>query len=230
MKFLVSLLLALVAGVASGNPIDDLKRENPPLARLLSQYASYQEGLEKYARQQGFREPYELYSVIIHEEIHIDSAVHQGYFIDGVYYEPYIGSEHWPSLRNRDIAPLMRPEERGVIHSVYMPSTPANNLGNILDEVNAYTHVLGFVCKHEPKSAARQANNLVGHLNVVEAYLRVARTSVRGDYDALLHNRWSAGALATITQRARSALLACGLPLAQLPRQEAAYFINAMDK
>lgn len=78
MKFLVSFLLALVAGAASGNPIDDLERENPPLAGLLSHYASYQDGLEKYARQQGFREPYELRATVIQEVVHIDSAVHQG--------------------------------------------------------------------------------------------------------------------------------------------------------
>jgi hypothetical protein len=157
-------------------------------------------------------------------------VVHQGYYIDGIYYEPYVGTQHWPGLRNSDIAPLMKPHERGLIHSVYMRATPNNNLGNILDEVNAYTHVIGFVCKHEPQSAVRQIDNLVGHLHVVEAYLRVARLRAPGDYQTLLQNRFSAGALKTITERAWTALSACNWSLEQTPHHEAAFFIQSIGR
>ncbi len=229
MKFLAAVVFALFTSTASGTPVADLESESPQLAGLLVRYTSYHEALLKYARMQGFREPYEMWATVVHEVIHIDSAAHQGYFIEGIYYEPYVSPEHWPRLRNRDIAPLMRAEERGLIHSVYMQSTPNNNLGNILDEVNAYTHVLRFVCKHEPASTRRQANNLIGHLNVVEAYLRIARISARSDYEALLHNRLSAGAVTTLTQRAWSALLACGIPSAELATTEAADFTRAVE-
>lgn len=218
------LFLVFVPGFLYATPIDDLKRDNPVLARLATEYANYQSGFSQYANQQGFRKPYENLATAIHETIHLASAMHAGYFIDGVYYEPYIGAEHWPSLRNRDIAPLMQSEEKGIIYSVYMRATPNNNLGNILDEVNAYTHVLGFICRHEPESAGRQAVNLIGHLHVVEAYLRVTRTNRPDEYAKLIGDRLSAGAITTITTRAWSALLACGLSAAQLPRGEADYF------
>ena len=222
------LLLASASGNLMASPTDDLKREAPAIYRLVSEYASYHTGFASYASQQGFRRPYENLATVAHEMIHLASAKHAGYFIDGVYYEPYIGAEHWPNLRNRDIAPLMRTEERGLIHSVYMRATPDNNLGNILDEVNAYTHVLPFVCKHEAESAPRQAQNLIGHLNVVEAYLRVARTGRPSEYATLQKNRLSSGAIVTITSRAWAALQGCGLPAAQLPNQEATYFARSL--
>lgn len=228
-KLLIASLI-LWSGVTSvaAKPIDDLQREQPVLAQLLAEYPGYQSGLEAYARQQGFRQPYENLATVVHEAIHIASAVHQGYFIDGVYYEPYISQEHWPSFHNRDIAVIMQAEEKGVIYSVYMRSTPENNMGNVLDEVNAYTHVLGFVCQHERNSVGRQATNLIGHLHLLEAYLRTTRTSRPEEYATLLKNRLSAGAIRTITTRAWDALMGCGLPAAQLPRQEAIYFVRSL--
>lgn len=228
MRSIGILLLALVSNSLAASPLNDLKEESPSVYQLVNDYSKYQAGFTAYAAQQGFRRPYEKLATVAHEMIHLASATHAGYFIDGVYYEPYIGAEHWPSLRNRDVAPLMRTEERGLIHSVYMRATPDNNLGNILDEVNAYTHVLPFVCKHEAESAPRQAQNLIGHLHVVEAYLRVARTSRPTEYAALQKNRLSSGAIVTITSRAWAALQGCGLPSAQLPNQEATYFARSL--
>ena len=88
--------------------------------------------------------------------------------------------------------------------------------------------MLPFVCKHEAESAPRQAQNLIGHLNVVEAYLRVARTGRPSEYATLQKNRLSSGAIVTITSRAWAALRGCGLPDAQMPNQEATYFARSL--
>lgn len=229
MKTFTMALLSAVSIAAAASPESDLATENPKLAQLTKDYASYVKPMMEYARMQGFTAPYEQYITMIHELSHISSASHQGYFMDGVYYEPYVAPEYWPTLRNKDVAPLMLPDEKGPIYSIYMPSTPANNLGNILDEVNAYTHGMTFICKHEPQSAKRQAANLIGHLNVIEAYLRTARTRLPAEYKTLIENRLSAGALTTITQRAWAALSACGLPQGTLGSGEATNFIRAFE-
>jgi len=225
MKY-IGLLFLLPIFWANASPLDELRKEEPALYRLIDEYKSYHSQFYKYAMQQNFVQPYESVATVAHEIVHLASATHQGYFIDGMYYEPYVGASNWPSLRNRDIAPLMRQEERGIISSVYMRATPANNLGNILDEINAYTHVLSFVCRHEPTSVGRQVINLIGHLNVVEAYLRVTRTSRPDEYMVLLQNRLSSGAIYTITSRAWSALQNCGVPTTQQPRVEVLHFLS----
>lgn len=229
MKKLFPLLLLSILKTVSATPESDMEKELPRLFQLTKDYAEYVEPMRAYANRQGFRAPYEQLAVTLHELSHLASAAHQGYFIDGTYYEPYIAPEHWPSLRNRDILPLLLAGERGPISSIYMPATPENNLGNILDEVNAYTHGMAFICRHEPQSAKRQATNLLGHLNVVEAYLRTARTRLPNEYQALLKNRYSAGAIKTITERAWVALATCGLAQSSLPNREAMVFVGALE-
>ncbi|MQA40758.1 hypothetical protein [Rugamonas aquatica] len=224
--------MATVAGigpVALATPLDLLQTQAPQLARLYAAYPQYGDGLSRYAAGQGFSRPVERLATVVHELIHIDSAAHQGYYIDGVYYEPYLAASAWPSLRNEEVGPWMRGDEKGNIYSLYMRATPKNTLGNALDEVNAYGQVLPFVCRNEADSADRQIRNLLGQLYVVEAFLRVARMARPEDYRALTRRHASAGALKTITGRAWYALVACGVPAAQLPNQETRYLLERME-
>lgn len=226
----IGAVLGLVGAHAEtlGNvtPTERLQADYPALHRLRIEYAAYEENFISYGKKQGFLNPYESLGTAVHELVHLASAKHYGFFIDGVYYEPYVEPAAWPSLHNEDVIPEIATAERGRIYWNYLRNTPRNNLGNILDEVNAYTHVLKFICMNEPQSCRRQADNLIGHLQVVEVYLRLTRTKRPGEYAALAKNRQSLGAIRTITGRAWDALLACGLPGVQLPRQEAAYLVG----
>jgi hypothetical protein len=226
MRRLIAILSAVisVASAAERDQLEHLRVDDQRLYALYTKYQSMAPKLQAYTKGQGFTAPYESLATVLHEMVHIDSAVHQGFSIDGVYYEPYVSAQHWPATNNSDVAPTMLSSERGAIHSIYMRHAPKNNLGNVLDEVNAYSHVIGFVCKNEPSTAPKQIANLRGHLNVVEAYLRLLRTSRPGEYRALSINRLSAGALITITSRARAALLACGQLESEVPKVEAEYF------
>lgn len=189
-----------------------------------------QNRLLDYAKGQGFVNPVEKLGTAIHEMVHINSASHEGYFIDGVYYEPYLRRDAWPSLVNRDIAGYMSGSERGPIYTFYVLNTPTNHLGNVVDELNAYQHVLQFICANEPESTQRQVQNLIGHLHLQEAYLRTLRTVFPGEYARLARNRESRGALITITERVWRSLAACGLPKDRIPSTEAYYFRELVQK
>ena len=200
--------------------------DQPTLQNLFDRYRAYETSLRKYAQGQGFRGPVEQIATILHEMIHIDSAVHQGYFIDGIYYEPYLNPQNWPTLRNSDIAMYLGPNDRSIISNVYVPSTPKNGLGNAIDELNAYSHVIARVCKLEPSSAGKQTGNTIGFLKLIEVYFRVLRANKPDEYTALAKNRLSAGAIETISQRASKALSDCGLPEAEYRFPETDYFIQ----
>jgi hypothetical protein len=219
------LAASCVANAQSIGPHSALAREHPDLQKLFNEYRIYAPAFEKYAHRQGFRKPVEQLATVVHEMVHVASARHQGFFIHGTFYEPYVAASAWPRLSNRDVMPQMLLPEKGLMHSVYMAATPDNRLGNIIDELNAYAHVMPFVCRHERESAEKQVRNVVGLLHIVEAYLRVARIVSPGEYAALLANRASAGAIATITQNAWSALAGCGLPRAMVPRSETEAFL-----
>lgn len=201
-----------------------LKRQRPALYSLVVQYADYVPALERYAQQQGFTNPVERLATVVHEIVHVASAAHQGYYIDGVYYEPYVASAAWPTLTNRDVMPYMLEGEKGIMYSVYMKATQANRLGNVLDEVNAYNHVVPFVCLNEAASSQKQVTNLIGLLHIVEAYLRVARTVAPRQYTSLHSNRLSSGALITIVENAWAALDTCRIPYSAIPRGETQAF------
>lgn len=211
--------------LAETQPIDVLQQQAPALYKLYVENSSYAVQLGEYASRQGFRQRYENLGTVVHEMVHVASAVHDGFYIEGVYYEPYVHREAWPALTNSDVGKYMVAEERGVISSVYMPNTPKNNLGNVLDEINAYSHVAGFICRNEPSSADKQIRNLVGHLQVQEAYLRVARTMLPTEYMKMAAARESRGAIETLYGRAVDALRACGVPEAGIPGREARYFL-----
>lgn len=226
----VLMLSAMCNHAGAGSlPAEALKVGYPDLHRLYKAYEAYVPTLEQYATRQGFRMPFEHLGTVVHEIVHIASASHQGYFIHGTYYEPYVTPSAWPNLRNRDVMPNMLSAEKGIMYSVYMTSTLDNRLGNIMDEVNAYSHVAPFVCRHERESAEKQVRNLVGLLHIVEAYLRVARIVATVEYSALLSNLASAGAIVTITRNAWSALAACGVPRQMVPRSETEAFVARLQ-
>jgi len=217
----IVLMLAVVATARANDatatrPEVVLAQTKPALYKLYQEYRSYIPGLSQYANQQGFRSEFENLGTIVHEQIHIASAVHQGYFIDGIYFEPYLTAEHWPSLRNQDIRPLIQAGEQSIITTVYMPSTPNNGLANILDELNAYGQVIDFICMNEPSSSAKQVTNTVGFLRVLEVYFRALAANPAA-YAQLINDRLSGGAVETIVGRGHAALNACGVSAAKIP-------------
>ncbi len=221
------IVAASIAGACFGQtqPLEALRQQAPALHKLYVENSSYAAQLGEYASRQGFRQPYENLGTVVHEMIHVASAVHDGFYIEGIYYEPYVHREAWPALTNSDVGKYMVAEERGVISSVYMPNTPKNNLGNVLDEINAYSHVAGFICRNEPSSADKQVRNLAGLLQVEEAYLRVARTMLPTEYMRMAAARETRGAIETLYGRAVDALRACGVPDTAIPGKEARYFL-----
>jgi hypothetical protein len=219
-------LLFIAVSAHAAEPLDALKDANPSLYKLYNNYPMYHDRLREYANMQGFRRPIENLATIVHETIHVDSFVHQGFFVDGVYYEPYLRADAWPNLTNEQVRPYLLDHERGVIYRLYVLSAPHNHLGNIVDEINAYGHVLPFVCKAEPESTEKQVKNLIGFLHLAEGYLRTLRTMMPGEYIQMAHNKETRGVLTLVIQRAWKALRECGVPEQEIPAQEAAYFVR----
>lgn len=151
-------------------PEADLAAEAPPLVNVLHLYSAYRPALEHYAQIQGFIRPYEQLATVIHELIHVDSAAHTGYWINGAeYIRPYVTEKQaWPTITNKDIFPKL---VEGPIANQYARNTPNNTLANCIDEINAYTHVIGFVRTHEPESLSKQVSALEGHIQMAEVYL-----------------------------------------------------------
>jgi hypothetical protein len=156
--------------LAIESPEQSLATDAPPLFKLLSTYSSYRPVFEGYAKTQKFVQPYEFLATVVHELIHVDSVAHRGYWINGTeYLKPYLTDVNlWPSITNKDILPYLA---SGPITSQYARNTPNNTLANCIDEINAYTHVIGFVSTHEPESAHKQIDALKGHINMVNVYL-----------------------------------------------------------
>jgi hypothetical protein len=212
MVIAVGLSIALSPLVrAADEPLARLKAQAPILAQLYERYPNYRATLENYADRQDFKQPYERLATVVHELIHIDSYVHQGYFIDGVYYEPYLKPDKWPAVHNRDVAPYVLPAEQGVVYQHYMLVTPSNTLANIVDEINAYSHVIEFVCRNEPQSAHKQAQDLYGQLQLGNAYIRYLRERAPAQYQAFWSSREAKGVYLLVMQRAQKALRNCGV-------------------
>lgn len=208
----VTVLWSSAFAIAGQDAAEALLRQHQPgLYRLYRQYPTYHEQFARYADQEGFTAPVEKLATIVHELIHVDSFVHQGYYIDGVYYEPYVRPGAWPKVSNADIGNRASSSYQGPIYYLYVRKTPKNNLGNVVDEINAYTHVTPFVCRFEPESAIKQVNNLVGFLNVVEMYLSAMKNGFAMEYVRLGNDQAARGMLLLAIQRARGALAACGM-------------------
>ena len=220
---------AFFACVVSAAIADDATKAlalwSPSLYRVYVAYESYHASLGGYARHQGFHGPIEQLGTVVHEIIHLDSFRHQGFFVNGSYYEPYLRAEAWPDLTNEKVAPRLLPRERGIVFDLYIRNTPRNHLGNIADEINAYGHVLPFICRHEPTSTGKQARALIGFLYIVEGYLRTLRTLIPGEYLKLAASKETRGALILIIERAWAALRQCGIWDAAIPAHEASEFI-----
>lgn len=229
--FLMSLVIAnLFFENANADALNNLMRQEPILYQLYADSRHYSDQLSSYARRQGFRGQYENLGTVIHEMIHIASARHYGYFIQGVYYEPYLRSDAWPRLRNRDITALLYPGEDSVISTHYLRDTPDNTMANILDEINSYSHVSGFICRNEPQSAKKQVSNLNGHLSLLGAYLRAARMRLPAEYHKLLFTRESAGVIETLYTRSVQALIACSAAPPRGSDLEIKYFLDRYRK
>lgn len=210
-----------IVGVCSAaeQPAELLAKQEPKLHVLMQKYQSHLPQLARYAGAQGFVQPVERLATVMHELVHIDSAAHQGYYIDGVYYEPYLDGSAWPALTNGAVLHQLLPAEQSAASQRYATITPQNTLGNVVDEINAYAHVLPFSCRNEPDTAGKQVNLLVGFLNLGEAYLRTLRTRLPEEYSRLRANQASRGALLLVTERAYTALSKCAKGL-RIPRFE----------
>lgn len=208
-----ALLIACIVGVNSHAESNDhainALKTSPSLYKLFTAYPSYIDPLTDYATRQGFSRPVENLATIIHEIIHIDSFVHQGFFIDGTYYEPYLKQSAWPALTNEQVRPHVQAHEQGVIYKLYAANTPKNTLANVTDEINAYTHVLPFICINEPASAAKQIKNLTGFLHLSEAHLRTLRTQDPRQYLQFSGSKQARGVFTLVIQRALNALQTC---------------------
>lgn len=218
----VGAVFVLGACVASAwaDSAESMLAPYPALLKLYQAYPAQRATFVNYANRQGFRQPVENLATTVHELVHFSSAAHQGYFMDGVYYEPYLRIEAWPRLTNAIVAPQMFENERGAIYQAYMQNTPQNTLANVVDEINAYGHVLPLVCRLEPESAPKQVRNLVGFLHLQEAYLRVLRTGSQREYQQLIAHREARGALTMVTRRAWKVLQECGVAGGAIPMQE----------
>ena len=220
------LVLGTLGSAHANEPLNDLRTAAPALYKLYQSYPSYHKDLGDYANKQGYRRPVENLATVVHEIIHVDSFSHQGYFVDGVYYEPHVRADAWPSLTNEQVRPYLLGDERGVIYQLYALNTPRNHLGNLVDEINAYGHVLPFVCRMEPESTEKQVKNLIGFLQLAEGYLRVLRTAMPKEYAAFTKSVEARGAFTLIVQRAWKALRECGVSEQSIPVQEAAWLMG----
>lgn len=170
-RFAMALIIACCASFSAyADPEKELEEYSGELYQLYRQYSSYHDVFRRYALTQGFRRPYEQLATVVHEIIHVDSAGNRAFFIDGAYRRPYITDAGWPNVFNKEI--LLSPTD-GVTALVYLNGTPNNRLPNVLDEINAYTHILLFVAIHEPESLSKQMTNFRGQLSLAKHYADV---------------------------------------------------------
>ncbi len=235
MKELTKVILLFLCGCLAGPgaragsiaPTDVLQTRYPALYRLYQDYEQYHPGLERYAVMQGFRFPFEKTATEAHELIHIASYIHQGFFVDGIYYEPYLQAEAWPRLTNDEVAPTVPMAQQDNVYWLYMLKTPKNHLGNLVDEINAYGHVLPFVCENEPARAGKQIMNTIGFLRLIEHFLLYLRSRDDEQYWQLAARVESRGIFTLVVQRAWRALEGCGVAEATVPMAESLAFMAA---
>lgn len=191
---------------------DRLQSSYPWLHVLYQRYPQFHDRLATYAIQQGFHEPPNVLVTIVHELIHIDSAAHNAYSVGGRYLAPYVNKSAWPYLNNADVSAYLTPQDvtrLGLIYSSYIRATPSNRLGNVLDEINAYSQSLPFLCAEAPPQAVIHVQNLTGHLTLVDFYLRTLANNFPEQYRKLASNRVSRGALETLVANAYTTLNVC---------------------
>ncbi|MEM8519448.1 hypothetical protein [Janthinobacterium sp. CAN_S7] len=200
------------AALPANNALVALKRFNPGLYALQQTYASNYKQLSEYADMQGFRDPIENLATVVHELIHIDSASHQGYLIEGTHYAPYLTPAAWPTLNNSTLTAAITPTDitaLGPIYRQYILNAPNNTIANELDEINAYTQTIPFICANAPHQTAQHLRALTGHIALVDIYLRTLARSFTNQYHQLTRNQTSRGALETIIANGYTALNTC---------------------
>jgi hypothetical protein len=187
-----------------------LRDEIPELYLLFNKYTFLHSTLSEYAKRQHFTGSVENTAIVIHELIHIDSARKQGFYIAGQYYEPHLSRQAWPTPSNAEIQMQMTEQEKSTnIYRAYVMNTPNNHLGNVIDEINAYSQTLPFICEHEPSSAPRHLDSLQGHLSLANAWLRILENYYPADYFRLANHPDSRGALETIVSNGLKAVSKC---------------------
>lgn len=200
----------IVASAAT--PLEVLRKSNQSLYTLYQVYAPNHKQLSDYAIMQGFQRPTENLATVLHEIIHIDSFAHQGYYIGGTYYAPYLTPSAWPTLNNSGLLPDLSADDitaLGPIYAAYMPNAPKNTIANELDEINAYTQTIPLICANAPQEVAKHLQALTGHLTLVDIYLRTLATTYSSQYRQLANNLTSRGALETIVANAYTTLNQC---------------------
>ncbi|MCD5327844.1 hypothetical protein ACFFU8_09585 [Chromobacterium piscinae] len=226
MKRLLPILLLPCLAAAGPMPLSDLHNFNASIAALHQIYKQQVPALTKYAEQQDFQHPYEKLAIVSHELIHIASAANVGYWSNGQIlagYEP----AYWVGLKNRQIQPTA--DEQGQLAAVwegYVKRTPNNTLGNVLDEINAYSSTVGFVCKHAPQDAVRQIAPLMGHLTLMNAYLRNYRLVLPNRYSQLQQNLVIKSIIESMATQGWKALANCKIDRID-HQEEVLRFLNA---
>lgn len=212
-SLLVALSTAALPAVAANSDIERaFSVRHSSLGALYARYPQFQTQLTEYVYRQNFRAPAEAFASIVHELIHIDSAAHRAYFIDGAYYEPYLAPDAWPLINNKDVATYLTREQvlgLGPLHSNYLLNTPRNTLGNVIDEINAYSQTLPFICTEAPAQAPVHVRALAGHLTLADDYLGLLATRYPDQYRALAKHRTARGALETVIANGYTALNQC---------------------
>ena len=216
-KFLACLLIA-IANPVWATPLEDLQAFSPTLATLPAEYPQQVPQLQTYAKSQDFTDPHEQLTVVVHELIHIASAAHQGYWVRGTIYDGYT-RHYWQGLKASDVDPT--PGERNQMAAIlnnYWERNPANDMGNVVDEINAYGETVPFVCAYAPTRASRQVQPLIGHLTLLNAWLRAFRTLNHSRYVELQSTNATRGIIDLTVHQAWQTLSQCGVR--QISHQE----------
>lgn len=204
-------------------------------ANLHSLYTAYphlHETLGQYAASQGFSGPYERVATILHELIHIDSAVHGSYQIQGVGYAPYNQPSAWPTyrfLQFRDA--VSRPKSVDTqeivntpIFRLYVANIPNNTLASLADELNAYAQSTNWLCqtvKSNSNERTKSAQSMRDMLRVTNLFLQTLRTEAPTEFVALYRSQRPARNLLALTIiNAAESLAMCGMTLQSRDRNE----------
>lgn len=225
MKRIATFLLLPCFALAGSPPIGDLQAYSPSLAGLITTYKSQVPVLTQYAEQQDFRLPHEKLAIVAHELIHIASAGNSGYWNNGQILEGY-RQENWAGIQNRQLVPTASEQSQlAPVWEAYWKQTPDNRLGNILDEINAYSLTVGFVCRYEPKVSEKQTDPLIGHLTLLNVYLRTYRQLMPTRYKQLQSSRVTRGIIESMASQGWRALAGCGVSRIN-NQEEIALFLN----
>lgn len=212
----------------------------PSLQRLYNGYPDLHDKLYAYAQAQGFTGAYEQVSTVVHEIIHIDSAAHQAYSVEGQYYAPYNSPAAWPaytfrefvSAVNRSRLPSIKNAADNAIYTLYVSRIPSNTLANLADELNAYGQTAAWLCQSTAgPDRVKTRRSLKDTLRVTNAFLTSLNEARRGQYVALYQQQKEArNLLALVSLNALNALHSCGEALEPDEQTELTTLISIATK